>query len=147
MKNSAGEGKWRAVKGDHGYGQEADVGGDPGGVRGGGGEAVEGRHGALGHLLPALTGLQVQAGARGTVAVAPADTGALSVVPPSQTVQSTPVLGCPLTGGTLALAVSLTPHLARPAVLGALLTTTPAGALVLLQLYLTAHLAESSNIF
>ena len=128
-------------EGDHGYGQEADVGGDPGGV-GGGGEAVEGRHRALGHRLPAQAGLQVPGAARGTPWLAPADTGAQSLVPLSEAVQSTPVLGPPLTGRALALAVCLTPHLLSPAVPGTLLAATPARALVLLQLYLTANLAD-----
>ena len=132
-------------EGDHGYGQEADVGGDPGGV-GGGGDAVEGRDGALGHLLPTLASLQVQTTAWRTPGLAPADTGALGVVPLSQWVLGTLVLGLPLTGGTLALAVPLTPHLVSSTVPRTLLTTAPARSLVLLQLDLTANLANIANI-
>ena len=127
-------------EGDHGYGQEADVGGDPGGGWGVG-EAVEGRDGALGHLLlPALTGLGVRGPARRTEGRGETDTGTPRVVPLSQGVQRAPVLGGPRTGGAAATTPSLAPHLPGPAVTRALLATAPAGTFVLLQLYLATDL-------
>ena len=89
-----------------------------------------------------LTCLLVQVLAKRTEDRVPTLAGAEEVVPLPERVPGTLVLGWAERGGTLALAVRVAPDLVRATVCLALLAAAPAGALVVLQLYLTAHLKQ-----
>ena len=125
----------------HSNGQQPNVGGNSG-CLGGGGHTVKRWHRALRDLLLllTLTCLLVHVLARRAANRVSTPAWAEQVIPVSERVPSTLILSRTLRRGTLTLAVGVAPNLVSGTVCLTLLTAAPAGAFVMLQFYLTAHL-------